>query len=52
MPATPSAPVRRSASAVSADQGGGLDGDAVAGKPMGNERWYVDNSGAVTKTAI
>ena len=23
-----------------------------AGKPMANERWYVDNSGAVTKTAI
>jgi len=23
-----------------------------AGKPMANERWYVDNSGAVTKTAL
>jgi hypothetical protein len=23
-----------------------------AGKPMSNERWYVDNSGAVTKTAL
>ena len=23
-----------------------------AGKPMASERWYVDNSGAVTKTAL
>ena len=23
-----------------------------AGKPMSNERWYVDNSGAVTRTAL
>jgi hypothetical protein len=23
-----------------------------AGQPMANERWYVDNSGAVTKTAL
>jgi dienelactone hydrolase len=23
-----------------------------AGKPMANERWYVDNTGAVTKTAL
>ena len=23
-----------------------------AGKPMANERWYVDNAGAVTKTAL
>jgi hypothetical protein len=23
-----------------------------AGKPMPSERWYVDNSGAVTKTAL
>jgi len=23
-----------------------------AGKPMSNERWYVDNSGAVTRTGL
>ena len=23
-----------------------------AGRPMANERWYVDNTGAVTKTAL
>jgi hypothetical protein len=24
----------------------------LAGKPLASERWYVDNSGAVTKTAL
>jgi hypothetical protein len=38
--------------AVSADHVADWMAARFAGKPMSNERWYVDNSGAVTKTAL